>query len=82
MRLLFDKKIFFKILLDMERMRKILNLKKQFFIFHQEYNGKPDYLQPWFDKVEERMNMTMKFLNTSRLLKIINYDPVLHIKAE
>lgn len=66
----------------MERMRKLINLKKQFFIFHIPYEGKPDDMHSWHLKVEQRMNMTLKFLNTSRLLKIIGYDPVLHIKAD
>lgn len=47
MRLLFDKKVFHKLLMDMERMRKLLNLKKQFFIFHIPYEGKPVDMNAW-----------------------------------
>lgn len=32
--------------------------------------------------MEQRVTQTLKFLNTSRLLKIIGYDPVYHIKME
>lgn len=82
MSLLFDKKVFFSILQDLERMRKVLNLKKCFFIFHIPYDGKPQEMNSWHKKVESRVNMTLKFLNTARLLRIIGYDPVLHIKSE
>ena len=40
-RLLFDKKTFHALLLDLERMRNVLNLKKSFYIFHIPYEGKP-----------------------------------------
>lgn len=63
-------------------MRKVLNLKKFFFIFHIPYEGKPSEMNSWHKKVEARINMTLKFINTARLLRIIGYDPVLHIKAE
>lgn len=39
-------------------------------------------MNSWHKKVEARVNMTLKFINTARLLRIIGYDPVLHIKAE
>ena len=32
--------------------------------------------------MEQRVTQTLKFLNTSRLLKIIGYDPVYQIKME
>jgi hypothetical protein len=63
-------------------MRKILNLKKRFFIFHIPYEGKPSEMDSWHKKVEERVNNTLKFINTARLLRIIGYDPVYHLKAE
>lgn len=40
-KLLFDKKTFYALLLDLERMRKVLQLKKSLFIFHIPYEGKP-----------------------------------------
>lgn len=63
-------------------MRKLLNLKKCFFIFHIPYDGKPKDMDKWHKKVETRINTTLKFLNTARLLKIIGYDPTLHIRAD
>jgi hypothetical protein len=63
-------------------MRKILNLKKSFYIFNIPYEGKPAEMNNWHKKVESRITMTLKFLNTARLLRIIGYDPVYHIKAE
>lgn len=55
MRILFDKKTFFSLLQDLERMRKILNLKKSFYIFHIPYEGKPSEMNKWHKKVEARM---------------------------
>ncbi len=63
-------------------MRKVLNLKKCFFIFHIPYEGKPRDMNPWHLKVEARVTQTLKFINTARLLKIIGYDPVQHIKID
>ena len=40
-RILFDKKTFHALLVDLERMRKVLNLKKSFYIFNIPYEGKP-----------------------------------------
>jgi len=34
MRVLFDKKIFLNLLLELEQMRKINSVKKQFYIFN------------------------------------------------
>ncbi|CDW87773.1 transient receptor potential cation subfamily member 4 [Stylonychia lemnae] len=81
-KLLFDKKTFHALLLDLERMRTVLNLKKSFYIFHIPYEGKPAQLTNWHLKVEHRMAQTLKFLSTSRLLRIIEYDPIYHIKME
>ena len=82
MRLLFDKKTFHALLLDLERMRTVLNLKKSLFIFNIPYEGKPSQLTNWHLKVEFRITQTLKFLNTARLLKIIGYDPAYHIKLD
>jgi hypothetical protein len=42
-------------LVDLERMRKIMNLKKCFFIFHIPYEGKPKEMNEWHLKVEKRI---------------------------
>lgn len=55
MRMLFDKKTFHALLLDLERMRTVLNLKKSLFIFHIPYEGKPKQLTNWHKKVEFRI---------------------------
>lgn len=81
-RILFDKKTFHALLIDLERMRKVLNLKKSFYIFHIPYEGKPKEMNSWHRKVEARITQTLKYLNTGRLLKIIGYDPADKIKAE
>ena len=77
-KLIFDKKTFHAMLVDLERMRKVLYLKKSFYIFHIPYEGKPSEMNSWHRKVEMRMTQTLKFLNTSRLLRIIGYDPTMH----
>lgn len=69
-------------MIDLERMRKVLNLKKSFYIFHIPYEGKPKEMNNWHRKVEGRITQTLKYLNTGRLLKIIGYDPAEKIKAE
>ena len=81
-RILFDKKTFYALLVDLERMRKVLNLKKSFYIFHIPYEGKPSEMNSWHKKVEARITQTLKFLNTARLLKIIGYIPAERIKGE
>jgi hypothetical protein len=63
-------------------MRKVLNLKKSFYIFHIPYEGKPSQLNSWHKKVESRITQTLKYLNTARLLKIIGYNPADYIKAD
>jgi hypothetical protein len=70
------------LLIDLERMRKVLNLKKSFYIFHIPYEGKPQQMNSWHKKVEARITQTLKYLNTGRLLKIIGYQPQERIKAE
>lgn len=54
-RILFDKKTFYALLIDLERMRKVLNLKKSFYIFHIPYEGKPQNMNSWHRKVEARI---------------------------
>jgi len=82
MRLLFDKKTFYEQLVDLERLRKVLNLKKQIFIFNVEYLGKPTHLTSWRHKVNQRIANTLKFMNTARTLKIIGYEPKYQLKLE
>jgi len=41
MRVLFDKKVFLSLLHELENMRKILQVKKMYYIFHLPYEGKP-----------------------------------------
>ncbi len=41
MRVLFDKKVFLALLHELENMRKILQVKKMYYIFHLPYEGKP-----------------------------------------
>lgn len=53
--ILFDKKTFHLLLIDLERLRKILNLKKSFYIFHIPYEGKPADMNSWHRKVEMRI---------------------------
>lgn len=79
---LFDKKMFHMLLIDLERMRRVLNLKKSFYIFHIPYEGKPQQMDAWHKKVEARITQTLRYLNTARLLKIIGYDPAERIKTE
>jgi hypothetical protein len=67
-------------------MRRLLNVKKRFYLFHVTYNGKAHFegnsydtqfsskMRNWHKKVDERTTSTLKFLNTARLLKIIGYD--------
>jgi len=79
MRVLFDKKIFLSLLTELEQMRKIYQVKKQFYLFNVPYFGKPSSMSDWHRKVEARTTSTLKFLNLSRILKIINYDPGLYM---
>ena len=72
---LFDKKIFLSLLQELEHVRKINSVKKQFYIFNLPYNGKPPQLSEWRRKVDIRTTQTLKFMNLSRILRIIKYDP-------
>jgi hypothetical protein len=60
-------------------MRKITQVKKQFYLFHLPYMGKPENMSDWYLKVESRTTQTLKFLNSARLLRIIGYDPTQYI---
>lgn len=82
MRVLFDKKVFLSLLTELESMRKILQVKKMFYIFHVPYEGKPEEMSDWYKKVEKRTTQTLKFLNSARLLRIIGYDPSQYIKPQ
>ena len=76
-RLLFDKKVFLFMLNELESMRKLLTVKKKFYIFTNPYSGKPAASEDniWHKKVEARTTQTLKFINYSRILRIIGYDP-------
>jgi hypothetical protein len=54
MRVLFDKKVFLSLLTELESMRKILQVKKMFYIFHVPYEGKPEAMSEWHGKVAKR----------------------------
>jgi len=82
MRVLFDKKVFLSLLTELESMRKILQVKKMFYIFHVAYEGKPEAMSEWHLKVAKRTTQTLKFLNSARLLRIIGYDPTQYIKPQ
>ena len=75
MRVLFDKKVFQYTLVELEQMRKLYSVKKQFYLFHLPYFGKPKKMTPWYRKVEARTTQTLKFVNLARILRIIQYDP-------
>jgi len=54
MRVLFDKKVFLTLLHELENMRKILQVKKMYYIFHLPYEGKPKRMGDWHKKVAHR----------------------------
>lgn len=74
-RVLFDKKVFLQLLRELENMRKVLQVKKMYYIFNLPYDGKPATMTKWHHKVQHRTNQTLKFMSSARLLRIINYDP-------
>ncbi len=82
MRVLFDKKIFLALLLELAQMRKINSVKKQFYIFNIQYRGKMNHLKDWRKKVDARTTQTLKFMNLSRILRIIRYDPALYMNQQ
>ena len=79
MRVLFDKKVFLSLLHELENMRKILQVKKMYYIFHLPYEGKPQKMNDWHWKVAHRTTQTLKFMQSARLLRIIGYDPTQYI---
>jgi hypothetical protein len=81
-KLIIDKKIITSLLVDLQRFRKLLNLKKSFYIFHVSYDGKPTEMAKWHQKVEVRVTQTFRALNIRRLIDIIGYDPSLYFKGE
>lgn len=58
--LIVDKKILLNLFIDLQRFRKLLNLKKSFYIFHLPYTGKPEDMRKWHQKVEVRVTQTFK----------------------
>ena len=82
MRTLFDKKVFMSLLIELENLRKILNVKKCFYIFNLPYEGKSSQTSEHYSRVEERTTTTLRFLNMARLLKIIGYDPGQYMNAQ
>ena len=45
------------------------------YIFHLPYFGKSKSLADWRRQVDIRTTQTLKFMNLSRILRIIKYDP-------
>ena len=82
MRVLFDKKVFQNTLVELEQMRKLYSVKKQFYLFHLPYFGKPTQMNAWHRKVEARTTQTLKFVNMARLLRIIQYDPSQYMNVQ
>jgi len=80
--LIIDKKILLNLLIDLQRFRKTLNLKKSFYIFHVEYDGKPPEHSKWHREVDVRVTQTFRQLNIRRLIDIIGYDPSQYFKGE
>ena len=71
MRRLFDKKIFLALLQELEQTRKVQSVKKQMYLFHRPYFGKPARLNDWRKQVNHRSTQTLKFMNLARTLRII-----------
>lgn len=80
-KLVVDKRILLNLLTDLQRFRKLLNLKKRFYIFNVTYDGKPTDMAKWHKKVEVRVTQTFRQLNIRRLIDIIGYDPSLYFKG-
>lgn len=55
-RILFDKKVFMQLLQELENMRKVLQVKKMFYIFNLRYEGKGKNATDdnWRRKVQHR----------------------------
>lgn len=52
------------------------------FIFTISYDGKPEKMAKWHNKVEIRVTQTFRQLNIRRLIDIIGYDPSQYFKGE
>ena len=59
-KLVVDKRILLNLLTDLQRFRKLLNLKKRFYIFNVTYDGKPTEMAKWHKKVELRVTQTFR----------------------
>jgi len=59
-KLFIDKKILLSLLIDLQKFRKLLNLKKRFYIFQVSYDGKPKEMEKWHKKVEVRVTQTFR----------------------
>lgn len=81
-KLIIDKKILLNLLVDLQRFRKLLNLKKSFYIFHRNYDGKPPEMAKWHEKVEVRCTQTFRQLNIRRIIEIIGYDPSSYFQGQ
>ena len=45
--MILDKKLIYNLLIDLQRFRKLLNIKKKMFIFERSYDGKPEKMAKW-----------------------------------
>ena len=59
-KMIIDKKIIHNLLIDLQRFRKLLNIKKSLFIFNQSYDGKPASMKKWHQQVEVRVTQTFR----------------------
>ena len=82
LRLLFDKKIFLDLLRELEQVRKVQSVKKKNYLFHIPYEGKDNALDDWRKLVNIRTTQTLKYMNLSRILRIINYDPSMYMNQK
>jgi len=60
----------------------VQSVKKQMYLFHLPYYGKPARLNDWRRQVDNRTTQTLKFMNMARILRIIKYDPSLYMNAQ
>ena len=51
------------------------SVKKKNYLFIYPYEGKDDTFDEWRKLVNIRTTQTLKYMNLSRILRIINYDP-------
>jgi len=52
------------------------------YIFHLPYFGKSKSLADWRRQVDIRTTQTLKFMNLSRILRIIKYDPSQYMNVQ